>query len=1381
MSTMSRFLNRHVSTTQDEPSRPDQIEIEMTDASRLDKNKVAEWANDYVDSSFFSKMTFYWATRLVRVAFSREIDGWELWNLPEKFTTKVLRDRLSAAWEAELQRKGREKAKMWRAAWDVLDIEYTKAFLFMMGWLVAVLTTNTVLIVELLNLLDQFQNGNAKTTTLGSLEIPYWGFMYVSLFFVGELFRSLFVNQHWARACIVGINLRGAALGMLFRKAIRLRRSTDAMGRLLNIIANDVERLRDGCTYGLFIIVTPITLVAIIGVGVWVLGPAILLGFAVLLLSVPMQTKFAQLSSKLRREAIIITDERVTLMNEILKAAQLVKLYAWEDSFVDKIAEVRAREMCKIRRTAYVKAANTAYTQILPIITSLVSFIFHTLVFGNELTAAQAFATLAIFNVSRFPLSVFPLGVRFGTEMFVSFRRLEEFWDLEEIQSETSTTRLNDNDPKEIRVVQFTDATFTWGGTEPKVAAGKQTDGHVQDKSHSLCSLEENPAAEDSRSLYIERFSAIRGTLTAVVGSVGSGKSSFLAGACLGDMRRVEGESCIRGQVAYVSQSPWIFNGTVRENILLGADYDERRFQKTIKVCALLADLDALPNADMTELGERGINVSGGQKARISLARAVYQDADVYLFDDVLNAVDAHVSAYLWKHCIRGVLKNKTVILATHALQYLPSADSIVVFENMKLVAQGTFNELCKSSWSSTVLSMLINDTNTEKDEDEYYNEEERAGYDDESSQAKCRESSSFSCVTDEEGADDSLSSPTEKGKLIKREERKSGAVSSKTVKIFAARAGGYWVVSFCFFLFWVSEGGKFGSDAWLSVWAQDSFNETILFYCLIYGGLAVVVALLTVWRGVMFAKMALRASQGLHDSAFSAVMTARMEFFQTTPLGRILARFSADMDKVDVLLVDIAEVCITLLVRCFFCILVIAIILPAFLIFVVPIGFIYVRLLNYFRRVVRQMKRIDNISRSPLISQAQSISQGLTSVRAYELTKSAIDKNLFLVEETSRAYLGFYLSNRWVAIRLDFITTTIVTLTALLIVLFASKISPGFAGLALASALQTAGVFQFATRQAAELEAQFTCVERLRHFIENTPTESVTVTQPTERLDKSWPERGDVEFDQYSVRYREGLPLVLNNVSFSIRGGQKVALVGRTGSGKSTSLLALFRILEAAHGRILIDGVAIASVPLEILRSRALSVVPQDPTLFAGTIRYNLDPFNKHDDVKIWECLESVQLAGYVRSLKKKTASNREMATLNAPGSFLMENEPTSPLDFQIEEAGSNLSVGQKQMLCCARALLRDTRIICIDEGTSSVDEKSDAHIQQTLRDCTKDKTMFVIAHRLNTIRNFDQVCVFDEGRLVEMGHPDELVLQPSGIFASMWAKSLQAAQKKS
>eukprot|EP00924_Labyrinthula_sp_SR-Ha-C_P009620 augustus_masked-scaffold_22-processed-gene-1.38-mRNA-1 protein AED:0.01 eAED:0.01 QI:0/-1/0/1/-1/1/1/0/1128 len=1123
---------------------------------------------------------------------------------------------------------------------------------------------------------------------------------------------------------------------------MRITEFQSTSGTILNIAQNDCERVRDGALYGAFVVSSPVIISVAIGLAYRVIGVASFAGFFCIFCMVPLQSLLAKTIIKVRVKAIGITDERVNLMSEILNAAQLVKMYGWEGPFSEKIAEVRNRELQQLRKTAYLKAVNNSFAVSFLLIASLVTFATHTLLLGETLTAATAFGTIALYNAISFPLSLLAMGVRFGSEALVALGRIEKFLVNAEFEPHEKPQRID------VEKNATTTRVFVKNAKYKRSVSSVAID------------------------MSIQKFEAKAGELTCVVGKVGEGKTSFLTGSLLGNMRLINSKDAtvqLTGSIAYVSQHPWVFNATVRENILMGRKYDSKKYREVVRVSCLEPDLAIFPAGSNTELGERGLTVSGGQKTRVSLARALYADADVYILDDILSAVDANVSELLFNECIQNFLvkRNKCVILATHAIHVLPLASNVVVLKDMKILAQGNYNELLNledEGLRDKVLESMSSDRQAEANPAEQLEEKESVAIEREISVESIE---AIEDATEEVfsrvGSEFSVNSNRESmaGKLIQAEDNKSGAVSFDTLKHFIMGMGGLPIFVILMLLFWGAEGAKAGSDTWLNVWTSGQYNQDDEFYVLIYFVLVFSTALAFVFRGFLFAKNALKSSTLMHNESFASVISAKMSFFYVTQIGMILNRFTGDLDKVDVVLVDVAELCLQMLARVCVVIILISAVVPWFLILLVPMALFYKLMLDYCRIVVRQVKRLESVTKTPLVNHYQSTLQGIVTIKAYEENDQYMEKNRTNVETTLKGQIGYYFVNRWIGIRLDFLSCTIITSCALFSTLFADRLGSGLAGLILTNAMQTSGILQFGTRQAAELEGHFTSVERLRHFTDSTPRESSIAPGKTlSSLPPQWPEKGGVSFVNYSTRYREGLPLVLNQLSLQIKGGEKVALTGRTGSGKSSTLLSMFRIIEASSGSILIDGIDIASIPLVSLRKQALSIVPQDAVMFSGTVRTNLDPFNDYSDDAIWASLEQVNLA----------QDKKLKLTATATGKMESNGNEEAGLEYKVTEAGANLSKGQRQLFCFARALLKNTKIICVDEGTSSVDEATDSLIQETLRRVFASNTLVVIAHRLNTVKDMDKIFVLDNGRLLESGSPDELIAKPNGAFAEMW-----------
>uniref|UniRef100_A0A8C8ZV65 Multidrug resistance-associated protein 1 n=1 Tax=Prolemur simus TaxID=1328070 RepID=A0A8C8ZV65_PROSS len=1191
---------------------------------------------------------------------------------------------------------------------------------------------------ELLKLLINFVNDT---------EAPDWqGYFYTALLFVSACLQTLVLHQYFHICFVSGMRVKTAVIGAVYRKALVITnsaRKSSTVGEIVNLMSVDAQRFMDLTTYINMIWSAPLQVILALYL-LWLnLGPSVLAGVAVMVLMVPINAVMAMKTKTYQVAQMKSKDSRIKLMNEILNGIKVLKLYAWELAFKDKVLAIRQEELKVLKKSAYLAAVGTFTWVCTPFLVALCTFaVYVTVDKSNVLDAQKAFVSLALFNILRFPLNILPMVISSIVQASVSLKRLRIFLSHEELEPD-SIERRPVKDGGGTDSITVKNATFTWARSDPPTLNGIT-------------------------------FSIPEGALVAVVGQVGCGKSSLLS-ALLAEMDKVEGQVTIKGSVAYVPQQAWIQNDSLQKNILFGRQLQERYYKAVIEACALLPDLEILPSGDRTEIGEKGVNLSGGQKQRVSLARAVYCNSDVYLFDDPLSAVDAHVGKHIFENVIgpKGMLKNKTRILVTHSISYLPQVDVILVMSGGKISEMGSYQELLARdgafaeflrTYASTEQEQASEDDGSEVADAE---EEGITGVSSPGKEAKQMENGVL--VMDAAGrqlqrqlsSSSSYSGDLGRHRHSTAELQKAGAKKEETWKLVEAdkaqtgqvklsvywdymKAIGVFISFLSIFLFLCNNVAALASNYWLSLWTDDPIvngtQEHTKVRLSVYGALGISQGITVCGYSMAVSIGGIFASRRLHLNLLHNVLRSPMSFFERTPSGNLVNRFSKELDTVDSMIPQVIKMFMGSMFNVIGACIIILLATPIAAVIIPPLGLLYFFVQRFYVASSRQLKRLESVRCSPVYSHFNETLLGVSVIRAFEEQERFIRQSDLKVDESQKAYYPSIVANRWLAVRLEYVGNCIVLFASLFSVISRHSLSAGLVGLSVSYALQITTYLNWLVRMWSETEANIVAVERLKEYSE---TEKEAPWQIQETAPPStWPQVGRVEFRNYGLRYREDLDLVLKNINITINGGEKVGIVGRTGAGKSSLTLGLFRINESAEGEIVIDDVNIAKIGLHNLRVK-ITIIPQDPVLFSGSLRMNLDPFSQYSDEEVWTSLELAHLKGFVSSLPDK-------------------------LDHECAEGGENLSVGQRQLLCLARALLRKTKILVLDEATAAVDLETDDLIQSTIRTQFEDCTVLTIAHRLNTIMDYTRVIVLDKGEIRECGAPSDL-LQQRGLFYSM------------
>uniref|UniRef100_A0A3Q2NT33 ATP-binding cassette sub-family C member 10 n=1 Tax=Fundulus heteroclitus TaxID=8078 RepID=A0A3Q2NT33_FUNHE len=1163
------------------------------------------------------------------------------------------------------------------------------------------------------------------------------GIVFVLGLFATTLVGSFLRNIYAFQISKISLSARAALVSAIYGKALQVSSCSLAgftLGEVVNLMSTDTDRVVNFFNSFHELWSLPFCFSVTLYLLYLQVGVAFLGGLCVALVLVPFNKFLASRILSNNKHMLKYKDDRVKLMTEILFGIRVIKFYNWEAHFTQKVAKYRDQELSHLKNLKYLDAMCVYTWAALPVVICVLTFVTYVLL-GHQLTAAKVFTTVALVGLLIVPLNAFPWVLNGILEAKVSLERIQRFFKLTNQDLQAYYALVSSEDISQTAIL-LSNGTFSWQGP----------DGSEVGES-------ESEVGKGSLLLHSLNLRVTKGSLVAVVGKVGCGKSSLLA-AITGELNRLSGVLYVANREAgfgLASQEPWIQHASVRDNILFGKDYSAALYQAVIEACALADDLSVLPNGDKTEVGENGVTLSGGQKARLALARAVYMDKEIYLLDDPLAAVDTDVAEHLMKKCIVELLRGKTRIICTHRIEFVDKADMVVLMDNGTIIKTGTAAEILPLIQSEP--KMGKRDQKAEHKDDQQ-SEDELAPLPD-------------LCADDDPD-------------LLGAEQKRVGGLAWGVYKTYWFAVGGMLASSILMSLL-LMQASKNVSDWWLSHWISSLKNNgsscadgssiadlvlphmllfspvglmtpvpsveaflsnntstDIRFYLTIYGSIAASNTMFTALRAFLFAYGVICAASAIHNRLLDRVLKATVTFFDVSPLGRILNRFSSDLYTVDDSLPFILNILLANIFGLLGMVVVISYSLPWVLVGLFPLALLYYQTQHFYRHTSRELKRLCSLTLSPIYSHFSETIAGLGTIRASCSAGRFREENAERLEQNQRCLFVSNAAMQWLHLRLQLIGVAVITCLGVIAVIQHqySVVDPGLLGLSLSYALSITQLLSGLIFGFTQTEMQLVSVERTEEYSTELPTEP---QQLNAELPAAWPEQGSLEFCDVVLAYREGLPNALDGVRFVVQPGEKIGIVGRTGSGKSTLFLALFRMVQLNQGQILLDQLDISTVGLAQLRSR-LAIIPQDPFLFSGTVRDNLDPCKRQLDHQLQDVLDQCHLSSVVSRM--------------------------GGLDAEVGERGKFFSAGQRQLLCLARALLTQAKVLCIDEATASVDQKTDKLLQQTIRERFQDKTVLTIAHRINTIMDCDRVLVMHAGKVVEFDTPTALCQTDTSIF---------------
>ncbi|XP_053139112.1 ATP-binding cassette sub-family C member 8 isoform X2 [Hemicordylus capensis] len=1350
--------------------------------------------------NLLSKGTYWWMNTFIKTAHKKPIDLKAIGKLPIAMRALTNYTRLNEAFKAQ-KNKTTPYPQGSKSIWYALCCAFGRPLVLsstfriladLLGFAGPLCISGIVHHVGKGNNTFRPQIKILGVSFISSQEFLANAYVLAVLLFFALLLQRTFLQASYYVAIETGINLRGAIQTKIYNKIMRLSTSNMSMGemtagQICNLVAIDTNQLMWFFFLCPNLWAMPVQIIVGVILLYYLLGISALIGAAVIIVLAPVQYFVATKLSQAQRSTLEYSNERLKKTNEMLRGIKLLKLYAWEHIFHSSVEETRQKEMTSLKAFALYTSISIFMNAAIPIAAVLITFVVHAHLFETAaFSPSEAFASLSLFHILVTPLFLLSSVIRSTVKALVSVQKLSEFLSSEEIGEEhdkCSEPRCKESHSKyqavPLKVVnRKRPAREDWDNDSFPLRRPvniTEADNYCVKVTHGFFTW----TPEGVPTLSSVDIRIPQGQLTMIVGQVGCGKSSLLLGI-LGEMQKVSGnviwnsipdsetgenvspemetaidmETRKRGPVAYASQKPWLLNATVEENITFESPFNKQRYKAVIDACSLQPDIDILPHGDQTQIGERGINLSGGQRQRISVARALYQQTNVVFLDDPFSALDIHLSDHLMQEGILKMLRDdkRTVVLVTHKLQYLPHADWIIAMKDGTIQREGTLKDIQKSE--SELFEHWKTLMNRQDQELEKETSVERKTVLDRKNLQRTMYPREALLQDDEEDEDEIPESDDEDNlsSVLHQRAKMPWQACGKYLS-----SAGFLLLLLLVLSQLLKHTVMVSIDYWLAHWTSVAISievekncshcEVLRFnhspYSRVFSILCCLGIILCLVTSIAVEWTGLKVAKKLHCFLLNKIILAPMRFFETTPLGSILNRFSADCNTIDQHIPSTLECLSRSTLLCLSALAVISYVTPVFLIALVPLAIICYFIQKYFRVASRDLQQLDDSTQLPLLSHFSETVEGLTTIRAFRYESRFKQKLLEYTDSNNIASLFLTAANRWLEVRMEYIGACVVLIAAVASITNSLyyQLSSGFVGLGLTYALMVSNYLNWMVRNLADMELQLGAVKRLNGLIKTEAENYEGLLSPAQ-IPQNWPDQGEIQIQNLSVRYDSSLKPVLKHVSAHISPGQKTGICGRTGSGKSSFSLAFFRMVDTFEGRIIIDGIDIAKLPLQTLRSR-LSIILQDPILFSGTIRFNLDPEKKCTDNMLWEALEIAQLKHVVKAL---------------PGG----------LDAIVTEGGENFSQGQRQLFCLARAFVRKTSIFIMDEATASIDMATENILQKVVMTAFADRTVVTIAHRVHTILNADMVIVMKRGVILEYDKPEILLEQEDSVFAS-------------